>query len=159
MNHENVRQALLGMQEVLSNEKRIGRSLVFMSGWQNVILSRSLAASLEDMITETSCGTAACLAGHLPLMPYFKKLGVTQVGAGAPEYGRRWGVSAVSDLFEISFEEANTLCGLGLEIGEESTNMFYGKPLTEVTSQDVIDKLEILLETGSIVSVPPSSLV
>ncbi len=156
MNVENVKAAIAGMKKVRAVEDKLGKRLVSMEVWQDIdgaaVPATSLATLAKGKSGSHECGTAACLAGHMTLMPHFQKLGLTSSdGPGLPLLGPKFaqtsGAKAIAELLGISGSESRRLCAVNASGG---CSECYGKDLFEITSDDVISKLERLLETGEV---------
>lgn len=88
------------------------------------------------------CGTIACFAGWLSLSPEFKEQGGKISSTGYPDLNGRYGPSAIGDFLGVDRNTAIALCGAGL--GSPHSE-YYGKKITHITAQDVIEKLTELL--------------
>ncbi|MDI1362536.1 hypothetical protein [Methylotenera sp.] len=153
MNIENVKAAIAGMKLVAAKEVEFNRNMVCMQYWQDLPELGVAASTLEHLTAgvhgEHECGTAACLAGHMTLMPHFKALGLV-VGewGGLPILGRSSGTSAIASVLEIDYWAACQICAVTQS--SEGFSACYGKFVNEVSSTDVIARLEHLLETGEV---------
>lgn len=98
---------------------------------------------------------ACCFGGWLAVSPEWTEAGgrVDKV-SGSPVWpestGRPlFGSQAVAEFFEISQEEAEVLTATHTAL-ENDDEAGYAKPITEITAQDVIDKLIELRDTGHV---------
>ena len=126
MNHSNVLKAIDIMKRA-----RLHQSL-YMPTYQ---LSEKLVETEEEL---NVCGSTACFAGHIGISPEWREVGGTVDCDGCPEYvdGTR-GSEAIAGWLGISFELAINLI---------FASDFYNKPFSEVTPDNVIEKLNLILE-------------
>lgn len=132
MNVENVKKAIQIM-------KRAGK--VNMDTFQ---IGTTFALTEQEL---HACGNSACFAGWVAVSPEFQ--------ADGGRVDRTMGYPLISSSFDIFAADEAISYWLDLDHGkaqslvygdlDDGYSLFYNKPWTEVTAQDVIAKLEALL--------------
>ncbi len=122
------------VQDAINIMERAGK--VDMYDWQNI--HEGVSASTEEELH--TCGTAACFAGWVAVSPEFKAFGgrVCKVGAPLGPTGS-YGEVAIGEYLGIDRKLAEKLTFIdgGYEL--------YGKRVEDVTKEDVIEKLKLIL--------------
>lgn len=148
MNIERIKAAI----EMMKQAKNLG-----MKAWQSVDDSLVMATSIEEL---HKCGNTACFAGYLAISDEFKEAGGCSGYSGQPMFKRDIGCDfqlsahgVVAEYFDISYQLAKALVYGELEptagYGRPrptAYSYFYQKGWDKVTAQDVIYKLELILE-------------
>ena len=145
-NKGRVRTAIKVMEEVRSKNLELD---------MNMFRSRGKATSLDN----ADCGTVCCFAGWLALSKEFQEAGgrVSELGPiGSPGFGGRHGPGAICKYLNITVNDSFAL--LGYESSEwHGARYFYEKDRREnITFDDVISKLNHLLEFGNFNNLHPS---
>lgn len=128
------------------NKENIEYSIQLMQNAKNLNMGyyQSGEKKVNNIELLHSCGNTACFAGYIAISDKFKNDGGTKYRNGSPEYDNKWGAEAISVWLDISFNLACSLvtgaCGFGL------FSPFYNKEFTDVTPEDVIEKLELILD-------------
>ena len=138
MNVTNVETAIRIMQ---------GAENLSMASWQDEDPSGGICRSIEELHT---CGNTACFAGYVAVSPQFTSEPNSGISpGGAPildKQGRRnFGEGAIRVWLDISHFTADALVH-----GDYQDNSgycsFYNKEFSDVTPDDVITKLKMILE-------------
>lgn len=134
------------------NVKRIKHAIKLMKKaknlnmveWQNHEDSGGLAHSVKEL---HACGNSACFAGYVGISKPFKKAGGRVNSLGDPLFNTQSGSLAISDYFDISYDLAdNFVSGGEFEWKDDVyVSKFYNKQWKDVTPEDVIKKLEMVL--------------
>ncbi len=94
-----------------------------------------------------ACGNKACFAGYFAISPEWREAGGRNTSAGEPWFQGRLGYQAIAEFLEIPVEVAKELVqGTPLVGGNWSS--YYGKPLYHVNADDILVKLNQLLESN-----------
>lgn len=143
MTQGNERNVQLAIQIMLRN-RDAGRRL-YMCLWQsqdNEVDDEFIPARTESEVT---CGMAACLGGYMALAPEFYDQGLRLLVDGCPyiivDGVTHRGYGAVAFLLGIENLRAKRLCYMG-----PSGHELYGKFAEDVTFDDVIGQLALLIE-------------
>lgn len=136
MNRERIQAAI----ELMKRARNLN-----MITWQT---KRSPISPPAGTVSELhACGNSACFGGYLALSPEWKEAGGTVTIKGGPVMsGGFRGAAAVAEYLGISERQAESLVFGDLDGTEEEWSNFYDKFWRRVTPQDVIAKLEQLLE-------------
>lgn len=93
------------------------------------------------------CGNTACFAGYIAISKRFKKEGGVISGAGCPYFKDGIGHGAIGEFLNISNILSERLVhGDFCDSTDIKYSKFYNKPWEEVTPEDVIEKLELILK-------------
>jgi len=100
----------------------------------------------EDEESLHSCGMAACFGGYVAISPEFKASGGSFCPFGTPiiRDGRgieNYGSASIAYWLDITNGDSADLCCIGGEYTD-----FYAKDVCDVTKEDVIEKLELMLK-------------
>ena len=134
------------VQDAINIMERAGK--VDMGKWQQTHFSSPDETGPVGSESELhEYGMTACFGGWLAVSPEFKAVGGSAGDRGEPALevpglGRVSGHMAVSEYLGVSFSLARKLTVLTeIDLG----GSFYGKLDSEVTNQDVIEKLKLIL--------------
>lgn len=139
MNREHIKTAIKVMERV-----RDRNAPFTMRNWQINTTNESLGYQLVD--TEDiahACGTACCFAGWLALSPEFQQEGGSVNVIGSPSWKGEHGSAALASYLDVPWILAEDIAAMDAFRGYSDA---YGKYVYEITPQDVIDKLNQLLE-------------
>ena len=145
------------------NRERIEQCIDMMKRAKNLNMLTFQGCKDENPVCDNisqlhACGNTACFAGYLAISDFFKRAGgeVSETGSGAPVYtplydtGYGWehrGSSAVAEFLGIGYEIASDIVnGINESEQEGSYCSFYGKDFEDVTPEDVIQKLQMILD-------------
>ena len=138
MNRKNVETAIKIMQR--------SRNKVSMLEWQSTSDSGSIVFNEQEF---HQCGNTACFAGHIAISPEFHADGGDVTPPGAPFFKSVHGEYAISAWLERGLELAESLvygdCDQRL-LSPDTFSCFYNKRWGDVTSEDVIAKLQLILD-------------
>jgi len=139
MNEKNVKSAI----EIMRGAKNLK-----MTDWQQHPGHTHAALTIKDL---HKCGNTACFAGYVAISEEFKAAGGWSSSVGMPMLsvrGREFiGVSAIRHWLGISRETATLLIhGHDRGEGHADEELFYGKKFRTVVPEDVMAKLELILD-------------
>ena len=162
MNIENMKAAIAIMQRVIDRGDKVD-----MVNWQTTksgynTFSFEPIAKTEDELH--ACGNAACFAGYVAISPEWRAAGGFVLGSAAPSLAHNsqfnphpWNLSNESGIaawLDLPIAVARRLVrgDLVTEWDEEAAkgrdfSRFYDRWWTDVTAQNVIEKLMYLLDT------------
>jgi len=99
----------------------------------------------DDEESFHNCGMAACFGGYVAISPEFTASGGSVCPLGAPVMFGRHGIensgsNAIAYWLDITNEDSADLCCIC-----DGYTDFYAKDVCDVTKEDVIEKLELML--------------
>lgn len=119
----------------------IGANRTYMLNWQCPSDGITFATNLDEF---HQCGNTACFAGTLALSPMFQREGGRVGNRGRPEFFPTSGVMSVQKYLGISFELAYKLVQGDTDTDGKFSH-FYSKNWADVTAEDVVEKLDMIL--------------
>jgi hypothetical protein len=140
MNRENVLKAIAVM------ERAKARGSVRMNHWQSNVNGLGCFVNYAEKESELhACGNMACFAGHIAVSTEFQEDGGSVGVAGYPIFGGYECERAIAEWLGISWDLARGLVHGGGSGSSYSYAEFYQKNWMEVTADDVLAKLHMIL--------------
>lgn len=149
MNRENIQKAIDIMERAAKHDA------INMINWQMnyvAITETDVKRCAKNEAELHSCGNKACFAGYLAISPEFQADGGSMLNSGVPEIqsgmGYLYGESAIAEWLGIDFSLAQKMVLGEIENTEieNQYSLFYDKPWSDVRAEDIIQKLEMILE-------------